>query len=113
MQTDKKLPEGFKTWTQLYRELKKESLMNEETISFHSMSNIGRNTDAVSESYSYATDYIKARCFDEIKDAAFNMSEIDCIMYALRGMRAIQSGDPLDTKLHDYIENLYALGEYQ
>lgn len=111
MKNNQILPSGFKTWLQLYRELKKNSLMDEETISFNpfdSMSGPG----GVSQMQIYDVAYIKAKCFDELKDIAFTIPELETILHALINNQQTQRGDILDRKIKDSIENLYQLGEY-
>jgi hypothetical protein len=104
---DTALPNNFKSWCAMWRELKKENLTDEKILKFHSFDRHGGKVDY----HIFDIDFIKARCFDELKDAEFTLQEYEQILYSLIGNRIIQRNDVLDTKIKDAIENLYSIGQ--
>ncbi|HEX2684636.1 MAG TPA: hypothetical protein VHL77_11915 [Ferruginibacter sp.] len=112
MRYDNELPLEYKSWLQLFRHLKKEGLVGEKEVQFSPMPRSYMDMSVKVRLYRFEVDFIKARCFDELKAPKFTVAEYEQIMYALINNRNIQRGDELDTKIKKAIDDLYEMGEY-
>jgi hypothetical protein len=105
------LPPAFKTFTNLFKCLEDKNLTGEEVVKFDHLSD---TNGLVQHFYEYTLTFIKAKCFDELREKTqqFTIGELDTIYRALRRSGNMACNDfSLTDKVSALINIKYELGE--